>query len=94
MKHIIWVANLDAKKTRAEGRKIAKRFAVPNVRLLELVQACRELGLNFVAENKKYPRSWWEEGGRIVVEGEARKAKLMLEIAGKILEIRERKKKK
>jgi len=94
MKHIIWVANLDAKKTRAEGRKIAKRFAVPNVRLQELVQACRELGLNFVAENKKYPRSWWEEGGRIVVEGEARKAKLMLEIAGKILEIRERKKKK
>ncbi len=94
MKCVIWVANLDAKKTRAEGRKIAKRFAVPNVRLQEVVQACKELGLKFEAENKKYPRNWWEEGGRVVVEIDGNKNKLMIEIASKILEMRERKKKK
>lgn len=94
MKHVIWVVNLDAKKTRAKGRKIAKRLAVPNVRLQELAQACRELGLNFHIENKKYPRNWWEEGGRVVVEGSSNKTKLMLDIASKIIEIRERKKKK
>lgn len=94
MKHVIWVANLDAKKTKAEGRKIAKRFAVPNIRLQELAQACKELGLNFQVENKKYPRSWWEEGGRVVIEGDTKKNKLMLEIANKILEMRERRKKK
>lgn len=94
MKHVIWVANLDAKKTRAEGRKIAKRLAVPNIKLQEIAQACKELGLNFKVENKKYPRSWWEEGGRVVIEGNAKKTKLMLEIAGKILEMREKKKKK
>jgi signal recognition particle subunit SRP19 len=94
MRRIIWVANLDAKKTRAEGRRIPKRLAVPNVRLQEVVQACKELGLKFEAENKKYPRSWWEEGGRVAVEAEGSKNRIMIEIAGKILEIRERKKKK
>lgn len=88
----VWVANLEAKKTRAEGRKIAKRFAVPNVRFQELIQACKELGLDFEAENKKYPRCWWEEGGRVVIkEG---KRGLMIEIAKKIIEIRERKRKR
>ncbi|MEM0214490.1 MAG: signal recognition particle subunit SRP19/SEC65 family protein [Archaeoglobaceae archaeon] len=94
MKRVIWVANLEAKKTRAEGRKIPKRFAVPNVRLQELAQACKELGLNFQVENKKYPRSWWEEGGRVIVESSDNKNRLMVEIANKILEIRERRKKK
>ncbi|MFN3384898.1 MAG: signal recognition particle subunit SRP19/SEC65 family protein [Archaeoglobaceae archaeon] len=89
---IIWVANLEAKKSRAEGRKIAKRFAVPNVRFQELIQACKELGLDFIAENKKYPRCWWEEGGRVVIKNEDKK--LMIEVAKKIIEIRERKKKK
>ncbi len=89
---IIWVANLEAKKSRAEGRKIAKRFAVPNVRFQELIQACKELGLDFQAENKKYPRCWWEEGGRVVVKSGNKK--LMIEVAKKIVEIRERKKKK
>jgi signal recognition particle subunit SRP19 len=89
---IIWTANIDAKKSRSMGRKIPKKFAVPNVRFQELVQACRELGLDFLAENKKYPRCWWEEGGRVVIKNGNRK--LMIEVAKKIAEIRERKKKK
>ncbi|MEM2244657.1 MAG: signal recognition particle subunit SRP19/SEC65 family protein [Archaeoglobaceae archaeon] len=88
----IWVANLEAKKTRTEGRKIPKKFAIPNVRFSELVQACKELGLEFEAENKKYPRCWWEEGGRVTIKNGNKK--LMIEIAKKIMEIRERKKKK
>ncbi|MEM4747686.1 MAG: signal recognition particle subunit SRP19/SEC65 family protein [Archaeoglobaceae archaeon] len=89
---IIWTVNLDAKKSRAMGRKISKKFAVPNVRFQELIQACQELGLEFKAESKKYPRCWWEEGGRVVINSKDRK--LMVEIAKKIAEIRERKKKK
>lgn len=89
---IVWVANLEAKKTRSEGRKVPKKLAIPNVRFQELIQACKELGLDFRAENKKYPRCWWEEGGRVVLNSGDRK--LMIEIAKKIMEIRERKKKK
>ena len=91
---VIWTVNIDKKKTRSEGRKIPKRFAVPNVRLHELVEACKELGLNFRAEEKKYPRCWWEECGRVFVEKKDKKTKIMIEIAKKIAEIRERKKKK
>jgi signal recognition particle subunit SRP19 len=88
---VVWTVNLDSKKSRAEGRRIPRRFAVPNVKLHELVEACKELGLKFRAEEKKYPKSWWEEGGRVVVEKRGTKTKLMIELARKIAEIREQK---
>jgi len=91
---VIWTFNLDSRKSRSEGRKIPKRFAIPNVRLAELSEACKELGLNFRAEEKKYPKFWWEEGGRVFVEKKGSKTKVMVELAKKIAEIRERKKEK
>lgn len=92
MRVVIWPVNLDSKKSRAEGRKIAKKFAVPNVRLLDVVEACKELGISFEVENKKYPKCWWEEVGRVLVEKRKRKIEIMIEIAKKIAEIRKRKK--
>jgi signal recognition particle subunit SRP19 len=91
---VIWTVNLDKKKSRSEGRRIPRRFAIPNVKLNELVEACKELGLNFSVEDKKYPRCWWEEGGRILVEKRDTKTKMMIEIAAKIAEIREKRKSK
>ncbi len=90
---VIWTVNLDRKKSRSEGRRIPKRFSIPNVRLAELVEACSELKLDFRAEEKKYPKCWWEEGGRVIVRRDGRsKTQIMVEIARKIAEIRERKK--
>ncbi len=92
---VIWTINIEKRKSRAEGRKIPKRFAIANVRFAELVEACKHLGLNFKAENdKKYPRCWWEEAGRIVVEKREPKTQLMIKIASKIAELREEKKRK
>uniref|UniRef100_A0A7C3MA65 Signal recognition particle 19 kDa protein n=1 Tax=Archaeoglobus fulgidus TaxID=2234 RepID=A0A7C3MA65_ARCFL len=88
---VVWTVNLDSKKSRSEGRRIPKRFAVPNVKLQELAEACRQLGLKFRTEDKKYPKSWWEEGGRVVVEKRGSKTHLMIELAKKIAEIREQK---
>ncbi|WP_456468597.1 signal recognition particle subunit SRP19/SEC65 family protein [Archaeoglobus sp.] len=89
---VIWTVNLDSKKSRSEGRRIPRRLAVPNVKLNELVEACKELGIPFRVEEKKYPRCWWEEGGRVVVEKKNTKTRMMIEIASRIAEIRERKK--
>jgi signal recognition particle subunit SRP19 len=86
--------NLDRKKSRSEGRKIPRRFSVPNVKLSELVEACKELQLEFRVEEKKYPRCWWEEGGRIFVRKNGSKTALMIKIAQKIVELREEKKRK
>ncbi|HIP25101.1 MAG TPA: signal recognition particle protein Srp19 [Archaeoglobus profundus] len=88
---VIWTVNLDSRKTRSEGRKIPRKYAIPNVKLAELIQACKELGLEFEVEHKKYPKCWWEEGGRVVVPKTKSKIKLMIDIAKKIAEIRKRK---
>jgi len=88
---IIWTVNLDKKKSRSEGRKIPKRFSVSNVKLYELVEACKELGIECVAENKKYPRCWWEETGRIILPKVDKKTKIMIKLAEKISELREKK---
>ncbi|AGK60862.1 signal recognition particle, subunit SRP19 (srp19) [Archaeoglobus sulfaticallidus PM70-1] len=88
---VIWPVNLDKRKSRKEGRKIPRRLSVPNVKLNELVSACKELEIKYrVEEEKKYPRCWWESGGRIFVEKRAKKTHIMIEIAKKILELREK----
>jgi signal recognition particle subunit SRP19 len=88
---VIWTFNIDKRKSRNEGRKIPKRFSVSNVRLSELVEACKKLGIPCEAEEKKYPKCWWEESGRIVLSKGESKTKLMIKIAQKIAEIREEK---
>ncbi len=87
--YVIWTVNLDRRKSRSEGRKIPKRFSVPNVRIDELAKACDALGLKYEMEKKKYPRCWWDEGGRIRVEKKTNKTKLMIRLAEKIREMRE-----
>jgi len=90
---VIWTVNLDSRKSRSEGRKISLKYAVPNVRLSELVEACKRLGMEFEVEEKKYPKSWWEEGGRVVVPKTKSKIKIMIEIAREIAEIRKKRRK-
>jgi len=86
---VIWTVNLDRRKSRKEGRKIPKRFSVPGVKLSELEAACEALGIKCIAERKRYPKSWWEEGGRVVVEKRSPKTQLMITLAQKISEMRE-----
>lgn len=86
----MWTVNIDRKKSRSEGRRIPRRFAVPNVRLSELAEACKELGIEYQVEEKKYPKCWWEQGGRVRIYTKGTKTKVMVEIARKIAEIREK----
>jgi len=87
--YIIWTVNIDRKKSRSEGRRIPRRHSIPNVKLDEIAKACEALGLNYQVEKKKYPRCWWEEGGRIRVEKKMKKTELMIRLAEKIREMRE-----
>lgn len=85
---VIWTANIDKKKTRGEGRKTPRKRSVPNVKLNEMVEACKKLGIKCTPENNKYPRSWWEEGGRIRVPKDGTKSQLMDKISQEILQVR------
>ncbi len=87
--YVIWTVNLDRKKSRSGGRRIPKRFSIPNVRIDELAKACEKLGLRYEVEKKRYPRCWWEEGGRVRVEKKMKKTELMIRLAEKIKEMRE-----
>lgn len=85
---VIWTANIDKKKTRGEGRKTPRKKSVPNVKLNEMVDACEKLGINCTPEDNKYPRSWWEEGGRIRVPKNETKSGLMVRISRQIADTR------
>ncbi len=72
---VVWTVNLDSKKSRAEGRRIPRRFAVPNVRLQELVEACKELGLNFRLRRRSTPNHGGKRAGESLLRrGEARRS--------------------
>jgi len=85
----VWPVYLDYNKTRKEGRRIPKNIAVPDPKLSEIKEACIKLGLEpFIEEDKRYPRSWWEKSGRVVLKKNGSKTKILREIAKKILEQR------
>ncbi|MEM3616189.1 MAG: signal recognition particle subunit SRP19/SEC65 family protein, partial [Candidatus Methanomethylicia archaeon] len=66
---VIWPAYLNANLTRKMGRRIPKEIAVQNPTIEELEEAVKELKINYIVEkDKKYPKTWFKEEGRILVE--------------------------
>jgi signal recognition particle subunit SRP19 len=81
----IWPANIDSQKSRADGRKISERRAVPSPTLVEIERAAKKLGLNPVVEKEKaYPKEWWEVSGRVLIDKVKPKSLLLREIAREI----------
>ncbi|MEE9564351.1 MAG: signal recognition particle protein Srp19 [Candidatus Hydrothermarchaeaceae archaeon] len=90
MKAVIWPPNIDAQKSRAAGRKIPLKHAVPSPTLSEIKDAAAALGLNpEIEKGKAYPREWWKKGGVAIVDKERPKTLILKEIAGKIRKNRE-----
>lgn len=92
---VIWPQYLDALLPRRLGRKVPRNVAVPKPTLDELINACKELNLNFeVNPNSKYCRVWYLGSGRIIVYSDLRKSVLLRRIAFKIKESRNLREKK
>ncbi len=88
---VIWPVYFDAERSRSEGRKVPKKLAVRNPRLSEIKRVAEELGLNpEVQRDKQYPKSWWKDRGRLIVDKVESKRKTLLMIAEKLKERRER----
>jgi len=90
---IIWPTYINSKRSRKEGRKINKNDAVSDPKLTEISRAARKLNLNPKTEDdKSYPRFWWENSGRIIVEREnTSKNKVLAEISQIIKSLRQHK---
>jgi signal recognition particle subunit SRP19 len=83
---IFWPQYFDGKRSRSNGRRVPRKFAIDKVNLEEIARAARNLGYKTEIEiSYKYPRSWWEESGRVLIDSQGKKkAKVMLEIAKEI----------
>ena len=80
---IFWPQYFDSKRTRAQGRRVPIKYAIDRVNVKDLNLSIRKLGYNTQVEsNYKYPRSWWDDSGRIVVDTKGKKkSNVLIEIA-------------
>ncbi len=89
---VVWPTNIDSTRSRGEGRKIPRRDAVPRPRVEEIVEAAERLGLHPEVEDARYPRRWWEDRQRVVVDKMGSKLETLKAIAAEIRRIREERK--
>jgi len=84
MKIIIYPAYFNIHYSRKEGRRVPKNLAF-EPKLETIAKAARELGYDVeVEEDKKYPKFWWREKGRILIETDEKKNEVIIKIARKI----------
>ena len=87
---IFWPQYFDAKGSRSEGRKLTKKLAIEKVTTKEIATAAKRLGYKAEIEGSfKYPKSWWDNPGRVVIDAKGKKkSKILLEVAREIRKIR------
>ncbi len=84
-KLIIWPSYIDAQKSKKEGRRISRSDAIASPTLGEIQSAVEKLGTRPVVEKEKaYPREWWGSKGRVLIEKNKQKNKVLREIAREI----------
>ena len=88
-KAIIWPEYFDSAKTRSEGRRVPKEFAVQAPKSLEIQEAATRLGLkNELVPEVGYPKTPWHKTGMILVEKKLPKEQIIKKIAMQLLKMR------
>ncbi|MCL2687457.1 MAG: signal recognition particle subunit SRP19/SEC65 family protein [Methanobrevibacter sp.] len=92
METIIWPVYIDSNRTKKEGRRINKSDAVSSPKLTEISRAANKLKLSPKTEDdKSYPRFWWEESGRVIIEREdISKNSVLIKISETIKDLRQK----
>ncbi len=80
---IYWPQYFEAKRSRAKGRRVPRKFAVDKVKSSDIATAAKRLGYNVQQENTyRYPRTWWDDSGRVLIDIKGKKkSKVLIEIA-------------
>ncbi len=81
--YIFWPQYFEAKRTRKEGRRLAKNLALEKVSMGEIAKAAKNLGYQVEVDAiSRYPRTWWDSPGRVLIETKGKqKARVIKEIA-------------
>ena len=83
---IFWPQYFDLKRSRSNGRRLPRKFAVEKVNLEEIANAAKKLGYDAEIErNYKYSRTWWDDPGRVLINAKGKKKnKVLIEVAKEI----------
>lgn len=88
-KIFLWPAYFDSNKTKREGRRVQKKFAVSAPKLEELQRAAKRLGLQFtVVSDAAYPSSSWRRTGLLLVSKKETKGVTLTKIAKELVKLR------
>jgi signal recognition particle subunit SRP19 len=86
---VLYPAYFDLGRSRAEGRRVAKRWAVESPTMQEVATAAKALGLEpQVEEGKAFPSTPWRKEGRVLVRADYFKTSILHKVAKHIKESR------
>ena len=91
--HIYWPQYFDLKRSRSNGRRLPKKYAVDKVSLELIGKAARRLGYTAeIEQDYRYPKTWWDDPGRVLIDTKGKKkSKVLLEVAKEIQKMRSKK---
>lgn len=82
---ILYPAYFDLGRSRADGRRVAKKWAVESPTVEEVVAAAKALGLEpQVDAEKAFPTSHWRHEGRVLVRADYFKTSVVTKVAQRI----------
>lgn len=82
---VLWPTYFDLRSSREDGRRVAKKDAIESPSAQMLFEAVKSLGLDCILElEKSYPRFWFRNEGRVLVEPKLKKPELMRKVATRL----------
>jgi signal recognition particle subunit SRP19 len=88
-KAIIWPVYFDANKSRLEGRRVSKNYAVQFPKIVEIKEAADKLGLqNEVNFEAHFPKTPWAKTGMMLVEKNEAKERIIQKLAKQLVKIK------
>ena len=80
---IFWPQYFDAKRSRSKGRCIPKKFAIEKINNNDILKAAKRLGYEAHYEKGyQYPRTWWDDPGRVSINTKGKKkTKVLIDVA-------------
>src|SRR5881628_347302 len=86
---VLYPAYFDVGRSRHEGRRVAKRWAVESPTAQEVASAAKALGLEpQVEDGKAFPSTPWRKDGRVLVRADYYKTSIVQKVAKHIKESR------
>ena len=83
---IFWPQYFEVKRSRSNGRRVPRKFAIEKVTAGDIVDAANRLG--YTAHHEKgyrYPKTWWDDPGRVSIDTAGKKkTKVLIEVAKEI----------